>query len=121
MKCVEIKNEMGLKVGDILCSCFGYEASIYDFYEIVGVSRKNVRIRELRKKGVNEMQSTEWCGHIVAPVTEGEDRFSNNEIMTRRPFNFSRSLDPKKTGVHINQCADAYPWDGRPCDEYNAH
>ncbi len=121
MKGVEIKNEMGLKVGDVLCSCFGYEASIYDFYEVVKVSKINVKIRKLRKCGVFGMQSSEWCGHIVAPVITGKDRFANDEIMTRRPFNFSRSLDPKRTGVHINQCADAYPWDGRPCDEYNAH
>lgn len=121
MKNVEIKNEMGLKIGDILCSCFGYDASIYDFYEVVGVSKKNVRIRELRKRNVPGMQSTEWSGCIVAPVVEGQDRFANDEIMTRKPFNFSRSLDPARTGIHINQCADAYLWDGLPCDQYNAH
>lgn len=121
MKNGEIKNEMGLKIGDILCSCFGYDASIYDFYEVVGVSKKNVRIRELRKRNVPEMQSTEWSGCIVAPVVEGQDRFANDEIMTRKPFNFSRSLDPARTGIHINQCADAYLWDGLPCDQYNAH
>lgn len=118
---VENDNVMGLRVGDILSSCWGYEAEIYDFYEVVGVSKTMVRLRELRKMAFEGSKFPMYYGHMVAPLMEGEYRFTEGKAFSRKPFNFSSDMNPRRTGVAINSYEYAYPWDGRPCDEYNAH
>ena len=48
-----------VKVGDIFKGSYGYEACIYDYFEVVAVSKtgKSVTVRELAQ----ERNSTGWC------------------------------------------------------------
>ena len=119
-KKVENNELMGLKVGNILNSCWGYEAEIYDFYEVVGVTKTMVKLRELKKKTAGQTAYPMYYGRLVAPITEGEDRFTG-EVLYRKPFNYSANNDPRNTGVAITSYAYALLWDGKPRDEYNAH
>lgn len=113
--------DFGLKVGDVLEACWGYEANIYNFYEVVGFTKTMIKVRELEKECVEgESNFSMYYGRLVKPVTVGEDRFLS-DIIKRKPFNFSRDFDPKYSGVAINSFMFAYPWNGKACDEYNAH
>lgn len=113
--------DFGLKVGDVLEACWGYEANIYNFYEVVGLTKTMIKVRELVKTCADEQSNySMYYGTMVKPVTEGADRFKGNTIM-RKPFNFSRDFDPKYSGIAINSFMCAYPWNGKACDEYNAH
>jgi len=56
-------------VGDILYASYGYDATFYDFYKVVGVTEKSVKLRKLAKKFVGE--STSYADYVV-PV---EDEF----------------------------------------------
>lgn len=113
--------DFGFKVGDILEACWGYEANIYNFYEVVGLTKTMVKIKELKKICAEEQSNySMYYGRMVKPVTEGADRFVSDTIM-RKPFNFSKDFNPKYSGVAINSYMYAYQWDGKACDEYNAH
>lgn len=113
--------DFGFKVGDILEACWGYDANIYNFYEVVGLTKTMVKVRELKKTCAEEQSNySMYYGRMVKPITEGVDRFLSDVIM-RKPFNFSRDFDPKSSGIAINEYKSAYLWNGKACDEYNAH
>ena len=113
--------DFGLKIGDILSAGWGYEAELYDFYEVVGFTKTLVKVRELKKVGAEGKTSYPmYYGRLVKPITVGDDRFVG-ETFARKPANFSASNDPARTFLAIDSYKYAYPWDGEPCDEYNAH
>lgn len=119
MNARKTKNHGLVEVGDILVSCFGYEAEIYNFYEVVGVTRAMVKIRELRTKIAGETNFPMYYGRLIEPVTEGEDRFIG-DVMLRKP-RYWNNRDGITISVDIDSVRTAHYWDGEPCDEYNAH
>ena len=42
-----------VNVGDIYYGSFGYDMTLYDFYEVVGKTKSSLRLRELKKKRLN--------------------------------------------------------------------
>ena len=113
--------EFGLKIGDILSAGWGYEAETYDFFEVVGFTKTMIKIRELKKESVEGHSNyAMYYGRLVQPVTVGDDRFIG-EVIRRKPFNFHVSGEVKYTGLAITDYEYAHLWDGKPCDEYNAH
>lgn len=41
------------KVGDILCGSWGYDATLYTFVKVVGVTGKSVKVREMETESSN--------------------------------------------------------------------
>lgn len=113
------KNHGLIEVGDILVSCFGYEAEIYNFYEVVGLTRTMVKVRELRTRIAGQTKYPMYYGTLIEPVTEGADRFIG-ETKLRKPHYWS-NREGLDVSVDIDSVRTAYYWDGKPCDEYNAH
>lgn len=86
------------KVGDILYSSWGYDQTNIDFYEVVGVTSKSIKIRKVANKTVKSNGPDDF----VVPV---KGRFIESP-MTKRV---------KSRGeVKIESYAWAYPWDGKP-------
>lgn len=113
--------EFGLKVGDILSAGWGYEAEIYDFYEVVGITRTMIKVRELKKtRAEGESSYPMYYGVLVKPVTEGADRFIG-DVITRKPYNYYQNQAKEHTFIAITSYKYAYLWNGEPCDQYNAH
>lgn len=99
----------GLKVGDILCATWGYEAVWYDFYKVVGKQGSYVLLRELKKTRNFDGCSYDWASHgVVAPT----DEFENDEVLKRKA---------RDGYVSINSYASAFPWDGVAREEANWH
>lgn len=48
----EIVNKQGVKVGDIFYICFGYEMTLYDFFQVVSVTENSCRVVEIPKNFV---------------------------------------------------------------------
>lgn len=110
-----MKEERSLKVGDILVSCWGYDACLYNFYEVVGLTKTMARLRELKTKIAGQTDYAVYNGSLIAPVTEGAERFAGGAF-TRKPHRYGCDIS-----VAISSYEFAHIWDGKPRDEYNAH
>lgn len=95
----ERKNfQHSLKVGDILYASWGYDQTNIDFYQVVGVLDKSVKIREIDKK----IQNTVSNGYMVVP---DRNKFIG-PILTRRVST--------KDSVKVDSVRYASLWDGKP-------
>jgi len=100
----------GPKVGDILVSTSGYEASIAHFAKVVGVTKSSVKIVRLGNNdtytGTNGM---EWIS--VPELTNQSDEV---EVKRFKPCGESYK-------VKENSYATFYVWNGKPVECYNYH
>lgn len=62
------------KVGDILYSSWGYEQTNREFYQVVEVGNRSLRLRRI---GCKSVRSTSWCSEDVAPE---KNKFVSDEI-----------------------------------------
>lgn len=62
------------KAGDILYSSWGYEQTNREFYQVVAVGNRSLKLREI---GYNVVRSTSWCSEDIAPA---KDKFVSDEI-----------------------------------------
>jgi hypothetical protein len=97
----------GPKVGDILVSNWGYEASIASFAKVIAVTGKSVKMVRL---GVNEKHTgpMEW--------TSTPDLSHSGKVETKR---FAPAGDSYR--VKDTTFANFYLWDGKPVNCYNYH
>ena len=90
-----------LKEGDILYSSWGYDQTNIDFYQVIEVGEKSVKIRGIGSKIVDSSPGSD----MVAAV----------------PGSFHGPTMTKMVGqgdvVRISSYASAYPWDGKPKHE----
>lgn len=98
----------GPKVGDILCSTYGYEACIANFAKVVAVTKASVKIVRL---GVNE----EHTGNMTWKSTPNLNR-EGDKVETRRFRVCGDSYSVKSTSF-----SNYYPWGGNPISCYNYH
>lgn len=98
----------GPKVGDILCSTYGYEACIAHFAKVVEVLGKSVRI-ELLGTIDNYTSPMTWDSK---PNVDS----SGGEVYTKRFKPCGDSYSVKDTS-----CATFYKWSGKPINCYNYH
>jgi len=83
-----------LEVGDILYSSWGYDQTNADFYQVVEVMGKSVKIREIAAKHVGEDSAVAVVGKFVGPPLLKRVAQGNS--------------------VRLNSYSSAYPWDGKP-------
>jgi hypothetical protein len=100
----------GPKVGDILVSISGYEASIASWAKVVGVTGKSVKI--VRLPADNKYTGGGGMEWISTPAT---DRIKG-ETETKR---FTADGDGYR--VKYSSYASYYVWDGKPISCYNWH
>ena len=92
------------QIGDILTSSWGYDQTNVDFYEVVGVTDKSVKIEKI---GSTTISDHGVGGLSVVPNTS----WRVGKVMTKRV---------RESGyVSISSYAVASKWDGKP--EYETH
>ena len=92
------------QIGDILSSSWGYDQTNVDFYEVVGVTDKSVKIVKISNTTISDKGAS---GLSVVPNTS----YKTGKVMTKRV---------RESGyVSISSYAVASKWDGRP--EYETH
>ena len=62
------------KAGDILYSSWGYEQTNREFYQVVAVGNRSLKLRQIGGKSV---RSTSWCSDEVSPE---KNKFVSDEI-----------------------------------------
>lgn len=86
-KAAKAAAECPVKVGDIFVGSFGYEACIYDYFEVVAVSKtgKSVTVRKLAE----ERNGTSWCeweSRAIPGRYVGEPMRKNLNLTGRTPY-----------------------------------
>jgi len=87
-----------LQVGNVLNSCWGYDQTNVDFYEVIAVSGSMVTLRQIAAKVA---ETGFMCGETVPEPGQFID-----EPIRRRASATNH--------VRINVSASASPWNGRP-------
>lgn len=99
----EIIADHDYKVGDILVSSWGYEQTNVDFYQVVGITPKCIKIREI---GSNCNETGYCCGYTVPVPNTFKINFWFGEEKTARVDKYG--------SVKIHSSSYAHKWDGQP-------
>jgi len=99
------------KKGDILYSSWGYDQTNIDFYQVIGVTKASVKVREIAK----EFIGSEPGSDIVKPAINN----FKGDLMTKR-------VKPSSDGyaITLNSYSSAFLHDGQPkrqTDAWSGH
>lgn len=115
--------DLGVEVGDFFVSSWGYDQTNIDFYKVVGLTKKGVKVQHWTKKHVGEVGGPQEA--VVPgdePVTgawvKAEGGWSEYDKDATAPveqkFLSSYSVGEERVYFSVNSFASAYKWDGRP-------
>jgi hypothetical protein len=90
------------KVGDILVSSWGYDQTNIDFYKVIGLTAKSVKIVKI---GQQIHEQTGWLQETVLP---------DPDIVLSEPITRRVGIASDGYSVKVRDYAWAYLWDGRP-------
>ncbi len=93
--------EHSLKIGDILYCSWGYDQTNIDFYQVIGLIGKHVKIKEINSS-MPKGEEGFMTGHVI-PI---KDSFTNDNIYLKKVL-IGNTLK-------INSFSWANPWDGTP-------
>ena len=68
-----------LKIGDILYSSWGYDQTNIDFYQVIGIIGKHVKIKEIESSMPNGEE-----GFMTGQVIAVKDKFINDNIYLKK-------------------------------------
>lgn len=100
-----------VKVGDIFVGSWGYEAQLYDFFQVVEKKSGKVMLRELKKK--REWENIKFGACSQGFVTPIKDEFENDKV-------FGKKLNADG-GFMISTYMYCRPFDGVAREEGNWH
>lgn len=90
-----------LKVGDILSCSWGWEQTNVDFYQVIEVIGKMVKIREIECSMPNGEE-----GFMTGFVIPLKDKFTDEEVLLKKVL--------RGNSIKIESYAWANVWDGKP-------
>ena len=96
------------KVGDILCSSWGYDQTNIHFYSVVSRTAKSLKIVRIGNQMVGEPEFL--AEYVVPDLSDVRDK-----VMLKR----INVYEGKENFVKIADYAYAYLWDGKP--KYQTH
>lgn len=97
----------GIEVGDVFSSCWGYEQTNVEFYEVVKKSGQYVTVREI----ASDYEETGYMSGTVTPrrgeYVTGWSHIKDNERGKRCKVD-------AYGGIRIDDVISAWKWDGKP-------
>lgn len=123
---MSVRNEFGVEVGDFFVSSWGYDQTNVDFYKVVGLTAKGVKVQKWTTAIVGESGGpheavvpgdepatyTDWDA-----VTEDMDYWEQQEAKVERPMPvLQKRLKSHGSTISftVNSYSNAYKWDGKP-------
>jgi hypothetical protein len=94
----------GLQVGDVYASCWGYEQTNVNFYQVIKVTAKTVTVREI------EARLHETTGYMSRTVMPLRGAFKFNAVPIRRTFRTYQG----QTRISLASYEHASNWNGKP-------
>ena len=109
-KAQKLTKDHDIKVGDIFYTCWGYDQTNIDYYQVVDVRGSRIDLREIGQEVVDRYPG----GEEVVPV---KDSFTSDKIIT---------ISARADGTVTKISSFEYPskWDGKPhhqTDGYSGH
>lgn len=74
------------KIGDIIYNSWGWEQTNIDFYQIVGITKKSIKIRRIH-------QRTEETGIMCGITTPMKDFFLDEDVVIKYPKRYCAESD----------------------------
>jgi len=108
------KREIIMKVNDILVSCWGYEQTNVNFYKVVAVTAKSVKVVGVGQKIVK--RETGLSDYVIPDLNAGNDY--------ARMENKMKKVKLTKDGrefISISSFERAYVWSGSSVYQTNWH
>lgn len=93
------------KAGDILCNSWGYDQTNVDFYQVVAVGNKTVRIAKIASQIV---EGSGYSHGMACEVIAQPDKFIG-EVVSKKVSKYGDSYT-----VTLNDRHSADLWDGKP-------
>lgn len=94
--------EHDYQIGDFLCLSWGYEQTNINFYQIVGVTAKSVKIKPVKSEIVE-------FGDMTGEVIPVKDGFTTDIFIKD-----GKTARVGRYGIRIESGYTAHKWDGRP-------
>jgi len=116
------KNELGVEVGAFFYCSWGYDQTNVDWYKVVGVTAKGVKVQAWKSK-VEDGHVVPGDGvvthqHWVDNPGEGAGRVLSDPVEAPVKFHRTRPWSSEPTFT-VNSYSNAYLWDGQP--KYETH
>lgn len=121
MKAALAPHDVGVKVGDVFVSSWGYDQTNVDFYKVVGLTPKGVKVQKWKQRSVGPERVTVGDGPVqvrdTSAVTPGMDFWDREaatkhvdaSVLTKRLVTYGRSV-----GFTLTSYSSASLWDGAP-------
>ena len=77
------ENKLGIEVGDIYSSSWGYDQTNVEFYEVVAVTKSTVKIRQIRSEIIEGKGLVPASGRFLEKSHLG--RYQDNPATVKRP------------------------------------
>jgi hypothetical protein len=119
-----VKNELGIRVGDFFVSSWGYDQTNIDFYKVVAVTAKGVRVQPWQSHvvdsesfhdrvipGSGPRMVTDWSN-----VDREADYWTQQDQKVEReaPTKFHRTVrSGDSVFFTVNSYSNAYLWEGK--------
>jgi len=99
------------QLGDILASSWGYDQTNIDFYEVVGITAKSIKIIK-----IGQSRTDENTGHYLSEYVVPDRKARGTNVMTKR-------IQPGTDSpfISINSFAIARKWNGTPLFQSHWH
>ena len=112
----EVVRSHGFKVGDVLCSQWGYEQTNVTMYQVIALNGKSmVTVREVRLP-VKNVEPTGWASENVSYVVPSGIVDSKAKPLRRQVRNYYKDRRPEGDHISISEYADAYKYAGEMLD-----
>ena len=95
-----------IKTGDIFVATWGYEQTNADFFQVINVGKKSVKVRHIKKKTI-ESPAGSMSGY-ASPIKNAFD----SDVKTKR-LRYSSILNNWMFKAE-DSMGDAEKWDGKP-------
>lgn len=80
------------KIGDIISTSWGYDQTNVDFYQVVGVTDKMVKMKEIESR----VEQDNFMSGRTLPV---KDKFANDEVITKKVKDYAGEFISFEFGI----------------------
>jgi hypothetical protein len=78
-KIMTTEKKHNYKINDIFYNSWGYDQTNIDFYQVVGVTAKTIKVKEIKSREDQNMRNEHFTSYRIPAVNE----FKSNEILVK--------------------------------------
>jgi len=121
------QNEFGVTVGEFFVCSWGYDQTNIDFYKVVGVTAKQIKIQQWSSKRTEDQHLVPGDGPLVR-THYAYDGVTDYDSHARREVRTEAKTTSKKVhrssfgpAVSLTTYSFAHRWDGKPESDTYTH